>query len=107
MEIMTAEDPHTRAHRLPRGRSDVIFRQVGEEWLLFDPGSEDIHVLNLTAALVWAQCDGDTPTDHMVAAIREAYGQEVPPTAEVQALVTATVEEFRELGLLAQPPETR
>ncbi|MEX2527577.1 MAG: HPr-rel-A system PqqD family peptide chaperone [Gemmatimonadota bacterium] len=101
---MTAADPNIRPDRsTPRGRSDVIFRQVGEEWLLFDPISGDIHVLNPTAALVWAQCDGATPAGDIAAAIREAFGQEAPPTAEVRALVMNTVEKFQKLGLLAHP----
>lgn len=90
---------------VPRGRSDLIFRQVGDEWLLFDPTSGNIHVLNLSAALVWSQCDGETPADQMAAAIREAYDQEVPPAGEVYALVMSTLKEFHELGLLAEPVE--
>ena len=103
---MTASDSNIRPDSsTPRGRSDVIFRQVGEEWLLFDPISGDIHVLNHTASLVWAQCDGATPAGHIAAAMREAFGQEAPPTAEVQVLVMTTLKEFQELGLLAYPSE--
>ena len=37
----------------PKGRSEVIFRPLDDSWVLFDPRSERVHVLNLTAALVW------------------------------------------------------
>lgn len=50
----------------PRGREDVIFRQLADDWVLFDPRSNQIHVLNLSAALVWTACTGDASVDQIV-----------------------------------------
>ena len=40
----------TAPHRHPRVRDDVVFRRVGEDWIVFDPVTQRIHVLNLSAA---------------------------------------------------------
>ena len=79
----------------PRARPDVVFRRVGEDWLLFDPRSGEIHVLNLSAALVWSFCTGEHPVERIATEVAEAYpeGVEGEPVAEALA-------QFRDAGLL-------
>ena len=84
---------------LPKSRSDVIFRPLDDSWVLFDPRAEQLHVLNLSAALVWAHIDGET----FPQAIAEAVGSAFDPpqtAAQVMADVVATLDRFREAGLL-------
>ncbi len=57
----------------PHGRDDLIFRKTGDEWLLYDPTSDDIHVLNLTAALVWSCCTGDQAVDQIASEVARAF----------------------------------
>lgn len=46
---------------LPRARrSELVTRVVAGELLIYDRNSNEAHCLNSTAALVWANCDGQT-----------------------------------------------
>jgi hypothetical protein len=46
---------------LPLARkSELVTREVAGEMLIYDRTSDEAHCLNPTAALVWANCDGQT-----------------------------------------------
>lgn len=84
----------------PRGRDDVVFRQLDEEWVLFDPRADRLHALNLTAALVWSHCTGEHDAGGIAETVAAAFQ---PPLAgaDILADVEATLQRFREEGLLA------
>jgi PqqD family protein of HPr-rel-A system len=81
----------------PRAREDVMFRQVDDEWVVFDPAANQLHVLNLSAALVWSHCTGDFSPHEIARALEDAYGLE---GERAQADVRAAIERFRGAGLL-------
>ena len=85
---------------LPRGREDVVFRQLADEWVLYDPGSNQIHVLNLSAALVWTACTGELTVDQIVDEVRSSYPDD-PERDLVQRDVLEALEHLAEEGLLA------
>jgi len=87
-------DPDTTPWR-PRARNDVVFRRVSEEWLLFDPERQDIHVLNLPSALVWSLCSGELAVSEIHREVEEAYGEEVP-----EGQIREVLERFRDADLL-------
>ena len=62
----------------PSAREDVEFRQAGGGWVLFDPVAQRIHVLDVTAALVWSYCTGEMEVGAMEAEIRRAFGAALP-----------------------------
>lgn len=88
-----------RAADAPRARDDVVFRAVGPEWVLYDPETRQLHVLNLTAALVWSHCDGSHGVEEMVVAVAEAF-PDAPPAGGVRADVVQALETFAREGLL-------
>ena len=79
----------------PEGRDDLIFRKTGDEWLLYDPASDDIHVLNLTAALVWSFCNGEHEVDEIRAQVAGAFD-----TTGSEDDVQDILDEFQAAGLL-------
>ena len=85
---------------LPKARTaGVLAEQVGDETVVYDLHSKEVHCLSPVAAAVFACADGETP----VAQIAElASGQlsEVIGTDEVATALTA----LRERGLLEDPP---
>ena len=90
---------------LPKSRADVIFRPLDDSWVLFDPRVRRLHVLNLSAALVWAHLDGESSYE----AIADAVGSACNPpktAAEVLPDVEGTLDRFREAGLLDAPPHS-
>lgn len=84
---------------LPRARTDVVFRQLDDEWVIFDPTADRLHALNLTAALVWAHLDGSLDPPAIARAVAAAF--DPPPAVEaIAADVVAVIERFRAEGLL-------
>ena len=84
----------------PKVRADVVFRPVGEEWVVYDPAAGELHALNVTAALVWEMCDGETTREEMAAALGEVLS-DAPPVTELGQHVDAALADFRARGLLA------
>lgn len=82
----------------PRARDDLMFRQVDDEWVVFDPAANELHVLNLSAALIWSHLTGDVSAEEIAGAVREAFGIEPERAA---ADVQAALERFESAGLLA------
>ena len=83
----------------PGRREDVVFRPLADQWVLYDPETRRLHVLNLAAALVWTHCDGNHDEDALVAAVRTAFDRP-PPETDVRRDVRETLETFAREGLL-------
>ena len=81
----------------PRGREDLIFREIDGEGVIFDPETGSMHSLTKTAALIWKLCDGRHCLDDIVKEILEKF--EAQPD-EVRRDVEETLRKFRTLGLL-------
>lgn len=90
----------------PEAREDVVFRRVGDDWLLFDPRAQEIHVLNLSAALAWTFCDGERTEDQIAEEVARAFAEDegaAPADREKAAPKSEVLEVlrgFREAGLL-------
>jgi len=82
----------------PLARPDVALRRVGSEWVLYDPARDAAHVLNPTAAVVWAFCDGA----HEPHAMAEAIATDIPSAdaAQVRRDVEDVLRRFAAEGLL-------
>ncbi len=81
----------------PAARADVALRRVGSEWVVFDAAGERAHVLNPSAAAVWAHCDGA----HDAAAIAAALASALPAVepAAIRRDVEAILLRFAAEGL--------
>ena len=84
----------------PLGRAEVVFRQLDEEWVIFDPKTHRLHALNLTAALVWEHCTGEMTMPEIASVVAEAFPQPVDPDAVLRD-VEGAVAQFHAEGLLA------
>ena len=82
-----------------KARDDVVCRQVDEEWVLYDPATEKMHVLNVTAGLVWQHLDGTNSVEDLVILIRDTF----EPVAEADVVsrdVRGVLDQFESEGLL-------
>ena len=43
---------------IPNPRDNVLFRELDDGCVLYDPGNEKVHSLNVTAARIWCLIDG-------------------------------------------------
>lgn len=83
----------------PERRDEVVFRSLSDEWVLYDPATRRLHVLNLTAALVWSYCDGTRDTGDLVRSVRAAF-REAPAEKRVGDDVREALETFAREGLV-------
>lgn len=84
----------------PAARADIVLRPMGPEWVLYDPDTRDLHVLNTSAALTWSLLDGERSLDQVALEVA-ADMQDAPGPEELRVDVAAAVERFRAAGLLA------
>ena len=96
---MTGRSQEDSSHR-PKTREGLIFRQLDEEWVVYDSDGEQLHVLNGTAVLVWLHCNGDNSTGDIANAVGEVFDQQVDRSS-LERDVTDTIAEFASKGLLA------
>ncbi len=94
----------------PRSRDDLIFRQVEEDFVVYDPVTDRTALLNLSAAAVLDFCDGGHTAGEIAAEVAAAFGEE---ERDILADVEATLNDFMAQGFFepAQPepalrPET-
>ena len=83
----------------PSRRDDIELRKLGNEWLLYDPRSGTVHILNATARLVWELCDGAHDQSQIEAALVAACT--VPAGADVRRDIEGVLRSFSEKDLLA------
>ncbi len=83
----------------PRTRSRLILRPMGEEWVLYDPETRDLHALNVAAALTWSLLDGERTLEEVAAVVHREM-QQAPDLDVVADHVRDTVASFVDAGLL-------
>ena len=81
----------------PRQRPDVNARTVGDETIVLDRATNQVHQLNATASFVWQRCDGRHTGAEIADELVGAF--EVAHDAARDAVVVA-LRQFDELGLL-------
>jgi hypothetical protein len=64
----------------PKTRPNLTVQQVGDESLVLDLETEQIHQLNATAAWILSRCDGDTSVETIVRDFAESFSVD-PDTA--------------------------
>jgi hypothetical protein len=83
----------------PRVRDDLIFRQLDEEWVVYDSMGQQLHVLNGTAALVWLHCTGHHSIREIANVLGEVFDLDLA-REPVERDVQRTIAEFAKKGLL-------
>ena len=81
----------------PMPRDDVLFRELDDGCVLYDPENEKVHSLNLTAGFVWCLMDGTRSLTAIADEIRATCDAE--ETAVLRDVVKTT-ERFARQGLL-------
>ena len=52
---------------------DIIFRQEGDEAIMFNPGNSDVVVINSTGCFIWSMCNGRNTRDNIIAKMAEEF----------------------------------
>lgn len=81
----------------PLARKDLLFRELDDGGVVYEPASEVIHSLNSSAAYVWALCDGTHSVKDITNSIQEDFKEfKKNPISEVQKII----KKFHQLSLL-------
>jgi hypothetical protein len=75
-------------------------REVGDGFILYDPGPGKVHSLNPAAAFIWDALDGKRTLREVAESLREIPGAEGHDTL---IDVVKAVENFQKEGLLEPP----
>jgi len=57
----------------PLARNNITLQVIGEEVMLYDGGSDTIHVLNHSAYAVWKLCNGENTREDMFKKLSAQY----------------------------------
>ncbi len=86
----------TNVVSLRRGDS-IMIREIGEEIVVLDVESNQVHQLNPTASFIWRQCGQGLGSDDIAARLAEAFDIDVETARrDTQALLAS----LASLGLL-------
>jgi|SRR5579872_4009013 len=85
---------------LPKRRA-FASSSAGEELLVRDPVSGQVHFLNPAAAAVWECCDGATTLRTCADHLRAEF--DVPEETDLAADIRETIADFAQQGLLDAP----
>ena len=86
-----------KAADTPRPRDGVLFRELDDGCVLYDPAREKVHSLNVTAGVIWCLIDGSRTVDEIAGEVGTQSGAD---RASVLRDVLRTVNEFARQGLL-------
>ncbi|MDP2939673.1 MAG: PqqD family protein [Candidatus Omnitrophota bacterium] len=57
----------------PKASTRIVFREEGDEALLFDPDTGAVKVLNETGKFIWSNLDGSASLEILVQKIMDAF----------------------------------
>jgi PqqD family protein of HPr-rel-A system len=79
----------------PRIRPDLTVQHVGDESLVLDLESGQIHQLNATAAWILAQCDGENSIDAITRDFAEYFSLDAESAAKDVATALQQLNQIR------------
>ncbi|MFZ7111191.1 MAG: PqqD family protein [Desulfatiglandales bacterium] len=82
----------------PQKKPNVHARKLGDEWLLYDPETERLHIVNQTAEYVWRLCDGKNSLEKIKAELRTRY--DIADEQQLHNDLTSILNEFDQIGVL-------
>ena len=87
----------------PLHKTNLILKDIGDEFLIYSAEHKEIHVINPTAQLIWNMCDGDHSLSDIEQEIRARFS--IPPERDITGDIQSTLNIFRTKGLLENEVE--
>ena len=81
----------------PRVKTDLLAEVVEDDLVVLVPETDQVHLLNATAAAIYELCDGTRSAGQIAAELRHLVGN---PPDEIERDVSRALEELVEKGLL-------
>lgn len=87
-----------KASDVPLPKDGVLFREIEDGCVLYDPRTEKVHSLNVTAGFIWCLIDGERSLGDIAGEISSASGE---GGETVLRDVISAADEFARQGLFA------
>lgn len=81
----------------PLRRGELVQSPSADGWTVYEPSTDSLHVLNVSAKAIWELCDGETSSSEMAQAIAELTGVDLD---QAEADVRAALSSLRGLKLI-------
>lgn len=82
----------------PLARPELLFRELNDGGIIYEPQTDTIHTLNATGSFIWVLCDGEHTLQDILNLIKQHFQKfEVSP----EEAVSTAIEQFQQLNLLA------
>ncbi len=86
----------------PLSRDDILYRELDDGCILYDPANLNVYTLNATAAYIWNCCDGESDVKRMAEDMAQLCQIDLDVAPEY---VKSTIQQFHDNELLV--PMTR
>lgn len=84
----------------PKASSRIVFREEGDDALLFDPNSGNVKVLNDTGKFIWENLDGKNSKNALVKKIMDAF--DISDEKKIREDLEKFLEDLNKLRFLEQ-----
>jgi pyrroloquinoline quinone biosynthesis protein D len=85
------------ATEMPTRHGQAWVRRGSDDTAVFNPETETLHVLNVSALAIWELCDGSTTGSEMAGAVAELTDLDIDAAS---ADVATALEELAQRGLI-------
>jgi pyrroloquinoline quinone biosynthesis protein D len=82
----------------PLRKSNLILKDMGDEFLIYSAEHKELHVINPTAQRIWELCDGKHSLQTIEDELRAHFS--IPPATDIAGDILKTVNIFKDKGLL-------
>ncbi len=90
-----------RLPELPKRRADLIFRQVEEDFVVYDPVSHGTALINASMAILLDLCDGSRTLDDIATLVVDTYAGD---RDEILAGLRSSLADLTARGFLRPSP---
>jgi hypothetical protein len=81
----------------PVTKSSLLFRELDDGAVVYDPESEILHTLNASAAFIWLLCDGHNTISDIINRVKKDFHKlDAVPNKEVNLILN----QFQRLDLI-------
>ena len=81
----------------PISRENLLFKEMDDGGVIYEPALEKCHSLNATSAYIWSLCDGNYEIREIIEMIKNDFAEF---TSAPEQAVEEIINKFEELNLL-------
>ena len=82
----------------PLHKSNLLLKDLGDEFLIYSVEHKELHVINPTARVIWDLCDGEHSISDMEKVLLANYA--VPADSDIITDINTAINAFQQKGLL-------